>query len=52
LVSRLLGYAIGRRLELSDQPVVHELTTEFAANRYRMRDLIQRIVASELFQTK
>jgi len=52
LVSRLLEYAIGRRLELSDQQAVDDMTTEFAADGYRMRGLIQRVVASELFQTK
>ncbi|MEQ8785438.1 MAG: DUF1592 domain-containing protein [Pirellulaceae bacterium] len=52
LVSRLLTYAVGRRLELSDEPVVDDITREFAADDYRMRGLIQRVVASSLFQTK
>lgn len=52
LVARLLTYAVGRRLELSDQPAIDELTEKFAANDYRLRQLVQSIVASELFHTK
>ena len=52
LVSRLLTYALGRRLELADQAVVEELSHEFAENGYRLRPLIHAIVASEPFQTK
>lgn len=52
LVSRLLTYALGRRLELSDQETVDDLTIQFAANHYRLRGLIQDIVASAPFQTK
>lgn len=52
LVSRLMTYALGRRLELSDQETIDELTRRFARNGYRLRDLIQNIVASTPFQTK
>ena len=52
LVSRLMTYAIGRRLELSDQPAIDDIAEEFATNDYQLRDLIQTIVASETFQTK
>ncbi|WP_145048684.1 DUF1592 domain-containing protein [Lignipirellula cremea] len=52
LATRLLTYAVGRRLELLDQPAVDELTRNFAADGYRMRQLILAVVNSEPFQTK
>jgi hypothetical protein len=52
LVTKLATYALGRRLELADQATIDQLTTQFAANDYRIRGLIQSIVASELFLTK
>lgn len=52
LVSRMLMYALGRRLELSDQPEVVKLTKQFASDDYRLRNLIQSLVTSEAFQTK
>ena len=50
LVSRLLTYALGRKLELSDQPTVNRLTTEFAADGYRLKSLIQNVVKTSAFQ--
>jgi hypothetical protein len=50
LLVRMLTYALGRPLELVDQRPVHELTEQFAARGYRMLDLIQLIVSSELFR--
>lgn len=52
LVARLLTYALGRRLELSDQAVLEELSQNFAENDYRLPSLIHAIVASAPFQTK
>lgn len=52
LVSRLLTYAMGRRLELSDQKAIDDITNKFVADNYRLRGLIQKVVASEPFQTK
>jgi len=52
LVVRLLTYALGRRLELSDQSAIDDLTSEFAEGDYQLRRLIHQIVASQLFQTK
>ena len=51
-VARLLTFALGRRLELSDQETVANLTDQFAFNDYRLRGLIQDIAASVPFQTK
>ena len=52
LATRLLTYAVGRRLELSDQQAVDDLSSNFAADGYRMRRLVHAVVSSEPFQTK
>lgn len=52
LVTRLLTYALGRRLELSDTPTIDDLEQKFAENEYRLRDLVKFVVASEAFRTK
>lgn len=52
LVTRLLTYSLGRRLELSDQAAVDDLTKGFAASGFQLRSLIHSIVASEPFRTK
>ncbi len=52
LVERLLTYALGRRLELSDHHNVNKLTQDFIQNDYRMGWLVRAIAASEPFLTK
>ena len=52
LVVRLATYAVGRRLELTDQAEIDRLTQEFVADGYRIRGLLRRLVTSELFLTK
>lgn len=52
LVMRLLTYALGRNLELSDRSQIDDLTEKFVSNDYRLRQLIRDIVASESFLTK
>lgn len=52
LVVRLLTYAMGRELELSDQQAIDDLQSKFAADGYRLQSLIHAIVQSEPFQTK
>ena len=52
LVSRLLSYALGRRLELSDSRAIDELSKAFSENDLRMRSLIHAIVQSEPFRVK
>ncbi len=50
--SKLLTYALGRRLELVDEKSVDELTEKFIESEYRIKDLIHLVVASKTFQTK
>jgi hypothetical protein len=49
---KLLTYALGRSLELTDEGTLEQLTEEFVAADYRIENLIQLVVASEPFQTK
>lgn len=52
LTHRLLGYAAGRRLELSDQPEAERIAQAFANSDYNLRALIHAVVASDIFQMK
>lgn len=52
LTSKLLIFALGRSLELSDEVEVDELTKQFEANGYRLGSLIEAIILSEPFTTK
>lgn len=52
LVSRLLAYSIGRRLELSDQQAIDDLTKTFKQDGFRLRSLIKQVAASRPFLTK
>lgn len=52
LVSRLLTYALGRSLELTDQAAVDQVLDQFAQDDYRLKGLVHKVVASEPFQTK
>ena len=52
LVSRLLTYALGRSLELTDQAAVDQVLDQFAQDDYLLKGLVHKVVASEPFQTK
>ncbi len=52
LVSRLLTYALGRELELTDQPAVDAIVDSTAADDFRLKRIIYEIVLSEPFGTK
>ena len=52
MVTRLLTYALGRSLELTDHETVDELTAEFIRSDYRLKKLIQFVAASEPFGSK
>jgi len=51
-VSRLLTYALGRELDVRDQPAVREILRETQGGRYRFEDLIAAIVNSVPFQMR
>ena len=52
LVSKLLTYALGRSLELEDEPLIEELSASFAKNNYRLADLMKNIVTSQPFSSR
>jgi hypothetical protein len=52
LVSKILTYALGRSLELSDEPVVKELSEEFVKADYQLSDLMKNIIRSKPFLSR
>jgi hypothetical protein len=49
ITEKLLAYALGRELEVSDRPVIDEIVQEISKPGKGFRDLIQDIVASRSF---
>jgi hypothetical protein len=49
LCHKLLAYALGRSLMLSDEPTVEQMKTRLAADGYRFGSLVETIVASPQF---
>jgi hypothetical protein len=52
IVTKLLVWALGRSLDLSDEPDIAALTDDFVQNNLKLRNLIHEIVKSEPFLTK
>lgn len=52
LTEKLLTYALGRGLEITDQELVDELSLQMGKSEYRMVDLILNIAKSATFQSK
>ncbi len=52
VASKLLSYALGRSLSLTDEPLVDELAQTLAKNDYRAHALIEAIVTSKAFRSK
>ena len=48
---KLLGYALGRAVQLSDEPLLDEMQTDLKANNYRIWIAVEAIVRSRQFQT-
>jgi hypothetical protein len=44
--------ALGRELEITDRPQIHQIVESAAKDGYRLRDLVVLCVESELFQRK
>ena len=47
---KLLGYALGRELQLSDEPLLDEIMTRLAKNDYRFSVAVATIVLSDQFR--
>jgi hypothetical protein len=52
LVTKMLIYALGRDVELKDQPLIKELSKSFAKNDYRLNALMANIVKSQPFLSR
>ena len=52
LCRQLLVYALGRSLQLSDEPLVAEMRSKLSARGYKFDTLVQSIVTSRQFLTK
>jgi mono/diheme cytochrome c family protein len=52
LCRKLLAYALGRSLQLSDEPVVDSMRAKLAASQYRFDTLVETIVTSPQFMNK
>ncbi len=48
---KLLGYAIGREVQLSDRPLLQKMKQDLAENDYRFSVAVEAIVNSQQFQT-
>jgi len=47
---KLLGYALGRSVQLSDEPLLREMMTRLAENDYRVWAAVEAIVSSKQFR--
>ena len=52
LCRKLLAYALGRTLLMSDDPLIAEMKSALAAGGYRFSTLVETIVTSSQFRTK
>lgn len=52
VVRKVMGYALGRYLDFTDTETVNALNKQFAANEYRLQDLVKSVVLSQPFLTK
>jgi hypothetical protein len=50
LCRKLMAYALGRTLVLTDEPAIEEMRARLASNRYQFETLIESIVASPQFR--
>ena len=47
---KLLGYAVGREVQLSDQPLIDDIMSQLAKNDYRFSVAVEMIVSSDQFR--
>jgi hypothetical protein len=47
---KLLGFALGRELQLSDEPLVDKMLVELKANEFRFQVAVEQIVLSQQFR--
>ena len=52
LVTKLLTYALGRSLELTDEEAIDQLTADFIQNDFQLHRLVQEVASSNAFLSK
>lgn len=52
VASRLLGHALGRRIEKLDRPAIDKIVESVKGEDYRLADLIVEVVTCDLFQKR
>ena len=52
LAAKMLTYALGRRVDLDDEPLIDELARDFAANDYSLSSLMESVILSEAFSSR
>ena len=52
MVERMLSYAIGRKINPHDRPVVERICAALEENEFRMNTLIQGIISSPQFRNR
>ncbi len=52
LVSKLMTYALGRSMELTDEAMIDELTADFISYDFQLHRLVQEVASSSAFLTK
>lgn len=50
--SNLMAYALGRRVEYYDMPLIRKIVKEAEADEYRMSSFIKGVVNSDAFRMK
>lgn len=48
---KLLGYALGRSVQLSDEPLLNEMLTDLKSHDYKVQRVFEKIVLSPQFRT-
>ncbi len=51
MCKKLLGFALGRSVQLSDEPLLEQMRHQLAQNEFRIQPLIETIVESPQFQS-
>jgi hypothetical protein len=50
--ANLMAYALGRRMEYYDGPIIRRITNDAAASGYRFGDIVLGVVASDAFRAR
>jgi hypothetical protein len=50
--ANLMAYALGRRMEYYDGPIIRHITNDAATNNYRFGDIVLGVVSSDAFRAK